>query len=69
MGLPLQDIANRESDAEVWKTILSEVRLVHVNTSAILKVGAPLRAGPVRCGRASPRLFPPRCVTAAGGAP
>lgn len=29
---------NRESDTEVWKTILSEVRLVHVNTSAVLKV-------------------------------
>ncbi|XP_036185198.1 protein O-mannosyl-transferase 1 isoform X5 [Myotis myotis] len=32
------DIANRESDAEIWKTILSEVRLVHLNTSAILKL-------------------------------
>lgn len=32
------DIVNRESDTEVWKTILSEVRFVHVNTSAILKV-------------------------------
>ncbi|XP_012576779.1 PREDICTED: protein O-mannosyl-transferase 1 isoform X2 [Condylura cristata] len=32
------DIVNRESDAEVWKTILSEVRLVHVNTSAVLKL-------------------------------
>ncbi|ELK37369.1 Protein O-mannosyl-transferase 1 [Myotis davidii] len=31
------DIVNRESDAEIWKTILSEVRLVHLNTSAILK--------------------------------
>lgn len=31
---------NRESDAEIWKTILSEVRLVHLNTSAILKVRA-----------------------------
>ncbi len=29
---------NRESDREIWKTILSEVRLVHVNTSAVLKV-------------------------------
>lgn len=29
---------NRESDKEIWKTILSEVRLVHVNTSAVLKV-------------------------------
>lgn len=44
MGLLLQDIVNREADAEVWKTILSEVRLVHVNTSAILKVRAPLLA-------------------------
>ena len=33
-----QDIVNRDSDTEVWKTILSEVRLVHVNTSAVLKV-------------------------------
>ncbi|XP_070286510.1 protein O-mannosyl-transferase 1 isoform X2 [Myotis yumanensis] len=32
------DIVNRESDAEIWKTILSEVRLVHLNTSAILKL-------------------------------
>uniref|UniRef100_I3M3G5 Dolichyl-phosphate-mannose--protein mannosyltransferase n=2 Tax=Ictidomys tridecemlineatus TaxID=43179 RepID=I3M3G5_ICTTR len=32
------DIVNRESDREVWKTILSEVRFVHVNTSAILKL-------------------------------
>ncbi|XP_016046867.1 protein O-mannosyl-transferase 1 isoform X2 [Erinaceus europaeus] len=32
------DIVNRESDGEIWKTILSEVRLVHVNTSAILKL-------------------------------
>ncbi|XP_034520602.1 protein O-mannosyl-transferase 1 isoform X1 [Ailuropoda melanoleuca] len=32
------DIVNRESDADVWKTILSEVRLVHVNTSAVLKL-------------------------------
>ncbi|KAG8509482.1 Protein O-mannosyl-transferase 1 [Galemys pyrenaicus] len=32
------DIVNRQSDAEVWKTILSEVRLVHVNTSAVLKL-------------------------------
>ncbi|KTG04513.1 hypothetical protein cypCar_00002241 [Cyprinus carpio] len=31
------DIVNRESDREIWKTILSEVRLVHVNTSAVLK--------------------------------
>ncbi|XP_067087203.1 protein O-mannosyl-transferase 1 isoform X1 [Osmerus mordax] len=32
------DITNREADREVWKTILSEVRLVHVNTSAVLKL-------------------------------
>ncbi|KAM5259377.1 protein O-mannosyl-transferase 1 isoform 3-T4 [Hipposideros larvatus] len=32
------DIVNRESPADTWKTILSEVRLVHVNTSAILKL-------------------------------
>lgn len=34
----LQDIVNRESNQDTWKTILSEVRFVHVNTSAILKV-------------------------------
>ncbi|XP_029018976.1 protein O-mannosyl-transferase 1 isoform X2 [Betta splendens] len=32
------EVSNRESDSEVWKTILSEVRLVHVNTSAALKL-------------------------------
>uniref|UniRef100_A0A8C3W3U5 Dolichyl-phosphate-mannose--protein mannosyltransferase n=1 Tax=Catagonus wagneri TaxID=51154 RepID=A0A8C3W3U5_9CETA len=32
------EIVNRESDSGVWKTILSQVRLVHVNTSAILKL-------------------------------
>ncbi|XP_037014427.2 protein O-mannosyl-transferase 1 isoform X2 [Artibeus jamaicensis] len=32
------DVVNRDSDAETWKTILSEVRFVHVNTSAILKL-------------------------------
>ncbi|XP_061527180.1 protein O-mannosyl-transferase 1 isoform X1 [Phycodurus eques] len=32
------DIVNREDDSEVWKTIVSEVRLVHVNTSAVLKL-------------------------------
>ncbi|XP_077003383.1 protein O-mannosyl-transferase 1 isoform X2 [Tamandua tetradactyla] len=32
------DIVNRESDTDIWKTILSEVRFVHVNTSAILKL-------------------------------
>uniref|UniRef100_A0AAY5JWM9 dolichyl-phosphate-mannose--protein mannosyltransferase n=1 Tax=Esox lucius TaxID=8010 RepID=A0AAY5JWM9_ESOLU len=32
------DIANRETEQEVWKTILSEVRLVHVKTSAVLKL-------------------------------
>uniref|UniRef100_A0A669EEY5 Protein O-mannosyl-transferase 1 n=1 Tax=Oreochromis niloticus TaxID=8128 RepID=A0A669EEY5_ORENI len=37
------DISNREAESEVWKTILSEVRLVHVNTSAVLKLsGVPL---------------------------
>ncbi|TSM86004.1 Protein O-mannosyl-transferase 1 [Bagarius yarrelli] len=37
------DITNRESERDVWKTILSEVRLIHVNTSAVLKVsGASL---------------------------
>ncbi|AWP07746.1 putative snRNA-activating protein complex subunit 4 [Scophthalmus maximus] len=32
------DISDREAESEVWKTILSEVRLVHVNTSAVLKL-------------------------------
>uniref|UniRef100_A0A3Q2ZUR2 Protein O-mannosyl-transferase 1 n=1 Tax=Kryptolebias marmoratus TaxID=37003 RepID=A0A3Q2ZUR2_KRYMA len=32
------DVTNREAESEVWKTILSEVRLVHVNTSAVLKL-------------------------------
>uniref|UniRef100_A0A3Q2T130 dolichyl-phosphate-mannose--protein mannosyltransferase n=1 Tax=Fundulus heteroclitus TaxID=8078 RepID=A0A3Q2T130_FUNHE len=32
------DIYNREAESEVWKTIVSEVRLVHLNTSAILKL-------------------------------
>ncbi|XP_059116028.1 protein O-mannosyl-transferase 1 isoform X1 [Peromyscus eremicus] len=32
------DIVNRESSRDTWKTILSEVRFVHVNTSAILKL-------------------------------
>uniref|UniRef100_A0A673BMQ0 Protein O-mannosyl-transferase 1 n=1 Tax=Sphaeramia orbicularis TaxID=375764 RepID=A0A673BMQ0_9TELE len=37
------DISNREAESDVWKTILSEVRLVHVNTSAVLKLsGASL---------------------------
>lgn len=37
------EIVNRESDTDVWKTILSEVRFVHVNTSAVLKLsGASL---------------------------
>lgn len=31
---------NRESDTEVWKAVLSEARLVHVNTSAVLRVRA-----------------------------
>ncbi|XP_024907015.1 protein O-mannosyl-transferase 1 [Pteropus alecto] len=34
----LQDIVNRDADTDIWKTILSEVRLVHLNTSAVLKV-------------------------------
>ncbi|XP_013883600.1 protein O-mannosyl-transferase 1 [Austrofundulus limnaeus] len=37
------DIPGREAESDVWKTILSEVRLVHVNTSAVLKLsGASL---------------------------
>uniref|UniRef100_A0A3P9PPB4 Protein O-mannosyl-transferase 1 n=1 Tax=Poecilia reticulata TaxID=8081 RepID=A0A3P9PPB4_POERE len=32
------EIYNREAESEEWKTIVSEVRLVHVNTSAVLKV-------------------------------
>lgn len=37
------EISNREKDSEVWKTILSDVRLVHLNTSAVLKLsGASL---------------------------
>ncbi|KAM6170672.1 protein O-mannosyl-transferase 1 isoform 2-T2 [Rhynchocyon petersi] len=32
------EIVNRESDKDIWKTIMSEVRFVHVNTSAILKL-------------------------------
>ncbi|XP_021048906.1 protein O-mannosyl-transferase 1 isoform X1 [Mus pahari] len=32
------DIVNRESNRDTWKTILSEVRFVHVNTSAVLKL-------------------------------
>ncbi|XP_068105015.1 protein O-mannosyl-transferase 1 [Hyperolius riggenbachi] len=32
------EIVNRESDKDTWKTILSEVKLVHVNTSASLKL-------------------------------
>ncbi|KAG7269000.1 hypothetical protein CRUP_033492 [Coryphaenoides rupestris] len=32
------DISNREAESEVWKTIVSDVRLVHVNTSAVLKL-------------------------------
>lgn len=36
-------IFNREAESDSWKTILSEVRLVHVNTSAILRLsGASL---------------------------
>ncbi|XP_041854564.1 protein O-mannosyl-transferase 1 isoform X1 [Melanotaenia boesemani] len=32
------DISNRETESEVWKTILSEVHLIHVNTSTTLKL-------------------------------
>ncbi|XP_044161746.1 protein O-mannosyl-transferase 1 isoform X1 [Bufo gargarizans] len=32
------EILNRESDRDTWKTIVSEVKLVHVNTSAALKL-------------------------------
>nr|XP_054513822.1 protein O-mannosyl-transferase 1 isoform X25 [Pan troglodytes] len=32
------EIVNRGSDTDVWKSILSEVRFVHVNTSAVLKL-------------------------------
>uniref|UniRef100_A0A671U5T0 Protein O-mannosyl-transferase 1 n=1 Tax=Sparus aurata TaxID=8175 RepID=A0A671U5T0_SPAAU len=32
------DISNREAESESWKTILSDVRLVHVNTSAVLRM-------------------------------
>ena len=39
--LCVQDISNREAESEVWKTIVSDVRLVHVNTSAVLKVPPP----------------------------
>ncbi|XP_005408420.1 PREDICTED: protein O-mannosyl-transferase 1 isoform X1 [Chinchilla lanigera] len=32
------DIVNRQSDKDTWKTILSTVRFVHLNTSAVLKL-------------------------------
>ncbi|XP_028312226.1 protein O-mannosyl-transferase 1 isoform X4 [Gouania willdenowi] len=32
------DIANREAESESWKSISSEIRLIHVNTSAGLKL-------------------------------
>ncbi|XP_063100144.1 protein O-mannosyl-transferase 1 isoform X5 [Cavia porcellus] len=32
------DIVNRQSDRDTWKTILSTVRFVHLNTSAVLKL-------------------------------
>lgn len=32
------EILNRESDTDTWKTIVSEVKLLHVNTSAALKL-------------------------------
>lgn len=51
---------NRESDAAIWKTILSEVRLVHLNTSAVLKVRA-------RClTRATGRACPSRTAVPSG---
>lgn len=34
----MQEIVNRGSDTEVWKAVLSEVRFVHANTSAVLKL-------------------------------
>lgn len=53
---------NRESDAAIWKTILSEVRLVHLNTSAVLKVRA-------RClTRATGRACPSRQLCQVGAA-
>uniref|UniRef100_A0A8C2WR63 Protein O-mannosyl-transferase 1 n=1 Tax=Cyclopterus lumpus TaxID=8103 RepID=A0A8C2WR63_CYCLU len=44
------DISNREAESESWKTIMSEVRLVHVNTSAVLKVLSVLSFGLDRRG-------------------
>ncbi|XP_063792938.1 protein O-mannosyl-transferase 1 [Pseudophryne corroboree] len=32
------EIVNRKTDGDTWKTILSEVKLLHVNTSAALKL-------------------------------
>ncbi|KAG8428925.1 hypothetical protein GDO86_018818, partial [Hymenochirus boettgeri] len=32
------EIVNRESDVDTWKTISSEVKLIHVNTSVALKL-------------------------------
>ncbi|XP_011617918.1 protein O-mannosyl-transferase 1 [Takifugu rubripes] len=32
------DISNRRAESDSWKTILSQIRLVHVNTSAILQL-------------------------------
>lgn len=42
---------NRASDTDVWKTIVSEVRFVHLNTSAILKVSDAASHGPARWDR------------------
>ncbi|MGH0138746.1 UNVERIFIED_CONTAM: hypothetical protein FKN15_019306 [Acipenser sinensis] len=47
ISMPAQDlwrveVVNRESEREVWKTILSEVRLVHINTTAVLKMDCSL---------------------------
>ena len=33
-----QDIENRQSDKEVWQTIKSRVRLIHITTNHVLKV-------------------------------
>ena len=40
----MQEITNRKNDNETWKTISSQVMLVHVNTSQALKVSEQPRA-------------------------
>lgn len=58
------DISNREAESDVWKTILSEVRLVHVNTSAVLKLsGSALPDWAFR----QLEVVADRAATAAGG--